>query len=168
MISKGGLRPSPAMVVAFVALFVALAGTALAVGSRVPGKNGVKSSDIAPKNVKTSDLRNEAVTGSKLAANAVTGANVAPDALTGANIDYGIHKVSVGNTEGTAGATATCPANEIAIGGGSDSFDPPDTGALQTNTPTPFAGQTATGWQVIYESTANAGEIFVFAICMPA
>jgi hypothetical protein len=71
------------------------------------------------------------------------------------------------NAEGAAGATPTCPANEIAIGGGSDTFDTADSGALLTNTPTPFHGETATGWQVIYESGANAGEIAVFAICMP-
>ena len=158
MSSKGGgLRPSPAMAVAFVALFVALAGTVIAAGSKVPGTNGVKSSDIAPKNVKGSDIRDEAVTGSK----------VAPDALTGSDIDYGIHKVTATSADNTAGATATCPADEIAIGGGSDSFDPVDTGAVTTNTPTPAVGDTPTGWQALYESTANAGDIAVYVICIP-
>jgi hypothetical protein len=198
MIGKGGgLRPSPAMVIAFIALFVALAGTAFSVGSRVPGKNGVKSSDIAPKAVKTSDLGGaavtsnklaasaataaklaanavtgeklaaNAVTGEKLAANAVTGEKVAADALTGANISYGSHVVTGNNPEGADGATATCPAGEIATGGGADSADPADTGALLTSTPQPITGA-ATSWRVFYESTANAGDIFVFAICMPA
>jgi hypothetical protein len=176
MIGKGRrLRLSPAMVVAFVALFVALAGTAFSVGSRVPGKNGVKSSDIAPKAVKKSDLGNVAVTGEKLAANAVTGEKlaadavtgekVAPDALTGANINYGVHFVTGSNPEGADGATATCPSGEIVIGGGSDSFDPADTGALLTSQPLTLP--TATAWRVFFQSTANAGDIQAYAACIP-
>ena len=50
-------RPSPSMLVAIVALFAALGGTAIA----LPGRNTVKSADIAPKNVKQSDLGSNAV-----------------------------------------------------------------------------------------------------------
>ena len=169
MLSKGRwLRPSPAMVVAFVALFVALAGTAWSVGSRVPGKNGVKTSDIAPKNVRTSDLGNAAVTGKKVAADAVTGKKVAADALTGADIIYGSHVVLATNSEGADGALAQCPAGEIVTGGGADSFDPGDTGALLTSKPgLSVIGQPANSWQVFYESTANAEEIAALAVCMP-
>src|SRR5436190_3761945 len=164
MLSKGRwLRPSPAMVVAFVALFVALAGTAWSVGSRVPGKNGVKSSDIAPKAVKTSDLGDASVTGRKLSANAVTGKKVAADALTGADINYGSYVVTQNNSEGTDGALAQCPAGEIVTGGGADSFDAADTGALLTSKPVPsVVGQPASSWQVFYSSTANAGDFAAF------
>ena len=166
MIGKGRrLRPSPAMVVAFVALFVALAGTAFSVGSRVPGKNGVKSSDIAPKAVQTSDLGDAAVTGDKLAAAAVTGDKVAADTLTGANITYGVHFVTGSNPEGADGATATCPSGEIVIGGGSDSNDPADTGAVLTSQPLTLP--TASAWRVFFQSTANAGDIDAYAACMP-
>ena len=51
-------RPSPAMAVAIVALIAALAGSALA----LPGRNSVKSNDIAPRNVRGSDLAPRAVT----------------------------------------------------------------------------------------------------------
>jgi hypothetical protein len=188
MLSKGRrLRPSPAMVVAFIALFAALAGTALSVGSRVPGKNGVKTSDVAPKAVKAGKLAGgavtepklagnavtagklaaNAVTSQKLAANAVTGEKVAADSLTGADINYGSHVVTANNPEGADGAEASCPAGEIATGGGADSADPADTGALLTSIPEPNTGQ-AIRWQVFYESTANAGDITAYAICMPA
>ena len=180
------LRPSAATVVAFVALFVALAGTAFSVGSKVPGKNGVKSSDIAPGNVKTNDLADgavttpklaadavtdsklagNAVTSGKLAANAVTGAKVGDDALSGADIAYGTHVVS-GSSTGGDGARADCPAGEIAVGGGADSADVADTGAVVSSFPMPISGQ-ATSWQVFYESTATAGDITAYAICMPA
>lgn len=178
MIRKGGrLRPSPAMVVACVALFVALAGTAFSVGSKVPGKNGVKSSDIAPKAVKTGDLGDGAVTSAKLgdgavtngklAADAVTGEKVAPNALSGGDINYGSQIVRQLNLEGASGVTVTCPAGQIATGGGTDSFDAADTGALLTTTPLPSIGQPATAWQAFYQSPANAGEIAAYAICMP-
>jgi hypothetical protein len=168
MISKGRrLRPSPAMVVAFVALFVALAGTAFSAGSKVPGKNGVKSSDIAPKAVKTSDLGTEAVTGEKVAANAVTGDKVSPDSLTGGDISYGSHVVTGTNIEGSPGALASCPAGEIATGGGAESRDFVDTGALMLSRPQQQSGP-ATAWLVGYDTFANAGEIVAYAICTPA
>jgi hypothetical protein len=137
-------RPSPAIVVAVVALVAAVAGTAIAgPGASTSALNKAKVKRIANKQI---DKRLP---------------------LTGADIDYGIHKVTVLNTAGTAGATASCPDGEIAISGGSDTFDPPDTGPLQTNTPTPFVGETANGWQVLYESTADQGDIAAFAMCMP-
>jgi hypothetical protein len=49
--------PSPAMVVAIVALIAALAGSAVA----LKGKNSVKSNDIAPGAVKGPDIHNKAV-----------------------------------------------------------------------------------------------------------
>lgn len=181
-----GLKPSPALVVAFVALFVAMVGTAFSVGSKVPGKNGVKSSDIAPRNVKTGDIRDAAVTsakladgavvtdklaansvtGGKLAANSVTGDKVAADSLTGADISYGSHVVFASNANGADGAEASCPAGEIATGGGADSADNLDTGPLMSSFPEPATGQ-ATRWQVFYDETASAGDITAFVICMP-
>jgi hypothetical protein len=51
------LRPSPALVVAVIALVAALGGAAVA----LPGRNSVKSNDIAPKNVKLGDIARRAV-----------------------------------------------------------------------------------------------------------
>ena len=45
-------RPSPAMIVAVIALVAALGGVAVA----LPGRNSVKSKDIAPHAVKRSDI----------------------------------------------------------------------------------------------------------------
>src|SRR5919198_5859662 len=85
-------RPSPAMIVAFVALCVALAGTATA----LPGRNKVRSddiargavhaSDIAAKAVRTNHIKARSVTRSKIANRAINSALVGTDALTGANI----------------------------------------------------------------------------------
>ena len=55
-------RPSPALIVAMVALIAAVSGTALA----LPGKNSVKSNDIAPGGVKGTDIANGAIKPHKL------------------------------------------------------------------------------------------------------
>ena len=85
-------RPSPSMIVAFVALCVALAGTA----SALPGKSRVKKDDIAraavrsqhiySNAVRTKHIRARNVTRSKIARRAINSDLVGQDALTGANI----------------------------------------------------------------------------------
>jgi hypothetical protein len=50
-------RPSPAMIVAIIALVLALGGVAVA----LPGRNSVKSKDIAPHAVKLGDIARGAV-----------------------------------------------------------------------------------------------------------
>ena len=85
-------RPSPAMVVALVALSVALAGTA----SALPGHNRVKRDDIARNAVQSSDIRKDAirtrhikkhqVTRSRIAKRSIDSALVADDSLTGADV----------------------------------------------------------------------------------
>jgi hypothetical protein len=56
---KSVRRPSPALIVAIVALVAALAGSAIA----LPGKNTVKSNDIAKNAVGSSDIKNNKVKG---------------------------------------------------------------------------------------------------------
>jgi hypothetical protein len=66
-------RPSPALVISMIALFVALSGAAYA----AIGKNAVKSKNIARGAVKTSDLAKNAVKTAKINNRAVTGAKIA-------------------------------------------------------------------------------------------
>lgn len=83
-------RPSPALVISCLALFMVLAGgTALAAGI---AKNSVRSAQIADGTVRTVDLHDGSVTTPKigtaavgneqLAEDAVTSSKVAPDSLT--------------------------------------------------------------------------------------
>jgi hypothetical protein len=70
-------RPSPALVISLIALFVALGGTGYAALS-------------LPKNsVGTKQLKKNAVTGSKIKKNAVTSSKVKDHSLTGADINLG-------------------------------------------------------------------------------
>jgi len=82
-------RPSPALAISCVALFLALTGSALAVGL---AKNSVRSPQIVDGAVRGVDLRDNAVSSQKIAPdavgneeigeNAVESPEVAPDTLT--------------------------------------------------------------------------------------
>jgi len=82
-------RPSPALVISCLALFLALTGSAFAVGI---AKNSVRSAQIVDGTVRTIDLRDNSVNAPKIAPaavgneeiaeNAVESPEVAPDSLT--------------------------------------------------------------------------------------
>jgi hypothetical protein len=86
-------RPSPALIISCVALFLALTGSALAVGI---AKNSVRSAQIVDGTVRTVDLRDNAVDSQKIAPdavgsegiaeNAVESPEVAPESLTAADL----------------------------------------------------------------------------------
>jgi len=92
-------RLSPALVISCVALFLALTGSALAVGI---AKNSVRSAQIVDGSVRTVDLRDNSVNGLKIAPDAVgaeeivesavASSEVAPDSLT--NQDLGAASVT--------------------------------------------------------------------------
>ncbi len=111
-------RPSPAMVVALIALFVAMGGTATA----LQGRNTVFSDDITNGEVKSPDIRTGHVRSPDISNNngvrstdvrddtltdgGLQGVDIAPDALTGADID-----------ESTFRTTPTGPAGGQLEGG---------------------------------------------------
>lgn len=68
-LNKRALRPTPALVVAFVALFAAMGGI---------GYSAVK---LSPSSVKTKNIKTAAVTTDKIADGAVTTPKLAPDAV---------------------------------------------------------------------------------------
>jgi len=86
-------RPSPALVIACIALFAALTGSAIAAGV---GKNTVRSPQIVDGTVRTIDLRDNAVAAGKvapdaidtteIAENGVDSSDVAPDTLTAGDL----------------------------------------------------------------------------------
>jgi len=86
-------RPSPALVIACIALFAALTGSAIAAGV---GKNTVRSPQIVNGTIRTVDLRDNAVAAGKIAPdavdtteiaeNGVDSSDVAPETLTAADL----------------------------------------------------------------------------------
>jgi hypothetical protein len=107
-------RPSPALVIACIALFAALTGSALAAGL---AKNTVRSPQIVDGTIRTVDLRDNAVAAGKIAPNAVDtteiaengveSSDVAPDSLTAADLGPN----SVGSSEV---ADQSLTANDLA------------------------------------------------------
>jgi hypothetical protein len=113
-------RPSPSMIVALVALFVALAGTATA----LPGRARVKKDDISRAAVRSvhiksrailsKHIKSRAVTRSKIAKRAISSSEVGQDALTGTNIV----ESSLGTVPTASNATnATNAGNAATVNG---------------------------------------------------
>src|SRR6478672_4317633 len=98
-------RPTPAMVIAVIALVIAMAGTAMAV-------------KLKPHSVGSRQIQSKAVTGNKFADGAVTGDKVAKNTLTGKNFNLdamgtvpsATHADHIDNAAALSGHSAACPA----------------------------------------------------------
>ena len=161
--------PSPAMVIACIALTVALAGTSYA-AIRLPANS-----------VGTAQLKKGAVTGAKVKKNSITGTQIrettlerVPKALQADSADSADTAAALGRIDyvsatvalpaGGATATrgvATCPPTDFATGGGAKMADP-NNGFLIDSNP---AGKTS--WEATsYSNTAQSMTVYV--ICTPA
>jgi hypothetical protein len=82
-----GRRPSPALIVAVVALIAAVTGTAVALpGKRAVDKNDlrknvVRSWNVKPETLKAADVKDESLGGSELGADSVAGSDVDESSL---------------------------------------------------------------------------------------
>jgi hypothetical protein len=84
-------RPSPALVISLIALFVSLSGVSYGVAtgfidSRELKNNQVRSIDLRNNDVRTRDLRNNEVRGRDIRNSTVQGRDVALNTLTGADV----------------------------------------------------------------------------------
>ena len=100
MLNRLKTLPSPALVIAFIALVAAL-GTGSAVA--LVGKNTVAADDIKKNAVRASEIKKNAVGASEIKSGAVRSSEVQNDSLTGADIDEST--LSVGGGGGGGGAT---------------------------------------------------------------
>lgn len=143
LLSRLGIRrPSPAIVVAGIALFVALTGTGIAAVAALP-VNSVGTAQIRANAVTTPKIKNNAVSGAKIARNAITSAKVLDKSLTSADFADGQIPAGPQGPAGPAGApgvsgyqlvsvesptdsnptkqiTASCPSGKKVLGGGID------------------------------------------------
>jgi hypothetical protein len=110
-----GSRPSPAMVVALVALFAALGGTATA----LRGKNSVRSDDIAPRAVKAPDIAPGAVDPFKPNLTKVSSAQGQVSTTSNTPVDLGGPTVTVKVPRGAL-AAVYAEADMLVSGGGAD------------------------------------------------
>ena len=97
MLKRLKTLPSPALVIAFIALVAAL-GTGSAVA--LVGKNTVAADDIKKNAVRASEIKKNAVGASEIKSGAVRSSEVQNDSLTGADIDEGSLNVGGGGGGG--------------------------------------------------------------------
>jgi hypothetical protein len=113
--NSGIRRPSASLVVSFIALAIAISGTAVA----LPGKNKVETDDIEKRAVTSKKLGNKAVTTKKLQNLAVTGAKVADNSIGDTKLAevevIGDSYIRATATDGADEAAARAAAPEIAL-----------------------------------------------------
>lgn len=114
MLNRLKTLPSPALVIAFIALVAAL-GTGSAVA--LSGKNTVAADDIKKNAVGASEIKANAVRSSEVRSNAIGSSEVRNDSLTGADINESTLNVGGGGGGGSTGPsivsfTARLAANE--------------------------------------------------------
>lgn len=135
--------PSHNTVIAYLALFVALGGTAFA-ASQLP-KNSVGTKQLKSNAVTTAKIKNGAVTGAKIADSTVTGANVAESTLG--------RVPSAGTAE--SAATAAHAANATKAGHASTAGDASSLGGIPSSgflrTSDVFFGSSTT--KITFEAT---------------
>ena len=125
----GRLRPTPAMVVALIALFVAMGGIGYAaakIGSKDIKVNAVKSRHIANGAVTKKAIHKGAVVGVKIANGTVTGRKLASNSIRASKLAGtvdGLNSVNV-PANATASTTVTCPAGGQALSGGFSTLSP--------------------------------------------
>jgi hypothetical protein len=119
--------PSHNTVIAYLALFVALGGSAYAV-TQLP-KNSVGTKQLKPNAVTAAKLKNGAVTGAKIGTDAVTGANLDESTLGRVPSAASAERATTADRAATAenAANAANAANANALGG------VPGSGFLRTN-----------------------------------
>jgi hypothetical protein len=106
-------RPSPALVVAFIALLVALGGTSFA-AFNLP-KNSVGTKQLKNKAVTTKKIKNGAVTASKINTSGLTVPNAvhASSADAAVNATNATNATNAGNATTVNGRTVGCGAGTV-------------------------------------------------------
>jgi hypothetical protein len=84
-----GARPSPALMISLVALFVSLGGVGYAaatIGSSQITNNSVRGKDIRNSTITGKDVKNSGLTGSDVKNSGLTGSDVKNSSLTGSDV----------------------------------------------------------------------------------
>ena len=175
------VRQSPTMVVAMLALFVALTGTAVATTSALITGNQIKNSSITGADIKNKSLTPKDFKGSVRGARGTAGAQGAqglpgaqgPQGLQGeagaTNVTVRYIDRNIPATGSVLGQVASCAAGERAVAGGYSIFGiNVSTVHVGESRPNPATqGAVPTGWSTwVYNPTAiAAGDIRIYVLC---
>jgi hypothetical protein len=119
-------RPSPALVIACVALFVSLGGVSYGVAtgfidSREIQNNTVRSKDVRNSTLRTEDIRNNEVRGFDIRNSSIQGRDVAFNTLTGADIEESnlgkVPSATAADSAATLPSLKTFATTPLAYGG---------------------------------------------------
>lgn len=173
MIKRMKGRLTFANVMSVIAVFLALGGTAYALG-----RNSVGSKQIKKNAVTSVKIKNGAVTSSKLGAGAVGTGSIATGSVGGSNlgtVDTHVTSTPLPADGSLQRAVATCAAGEKLIGGGaSDGITAPQI-TIQGNRPShadtspPNDGEAFDSWEAsaINSSGGPSGStIIAWAVCL--
>jgi hypothetical protein len=112
-----GARPSPALVISLVALFVSLGGVGYAaatIGSAQIKNNSIRGKDIRNSTITGKDVKNSGLTGSDIKNSSLGGSDVKNNNLTGSDI----LESSLGTVPNALNATTAANAGNAASVGG--------------------------------------------------
>lgn len=168
------LKPSPAMVVALLALVFAMTGTGLAarayvITSSKQIKDGavtgadVKNSSLAGADIKNKSLSPADFNGSVQGPTGPQGVQ-GPQGAQGIPGAAGATKLTVRSSGPQMGdATASCLQGEVASGGGGYSHD----GLIAASYPFPLSGETPTEWKAeAYQTDGGTpAQIAAWVVC---
>jgi hypothetical protein len=108
-------RPSASLVISFIALAIAISGTAVA----LPGKNKVETNDLEKNAVTSKKIKKNAVTTKKVKDLAITAEKIADDSIGDGKLNeievLGGSYIRAAATDGADAATALAAAPEIAL-----------------------------------------------------
>lgn len=156
-------RPSPAMVVACIALIVALGGTSYA-AIKLPA-NSVGTKQLKKNAVTGAKVKNGSLAAGDFKASSLPRGPQGPQGPQGVQGPPGttpVPKINVrSSAEATGSVTANCQSGEVALGGGAFSQD----GFLWDTSPDPDTG-TPTGWFAQAAlSGGGAAKVQAFVVC---
>ena len=178
-------KPSPAMVVALLALVVATGGSSYAAGVRL-SRNTVLSDNIKNGEVKRSDLAKDAVASPQVADGSLLAVDFKSGELKtgpqgpqgvagpqGPKGDTGISTLAVRAASGTGTVTASCQPGERATGGGAHSVEGVIVGsapvadplAFFAKGPVPYQGYTPTSWTARAQKGSADADVTAWVVC---
>jgi len=148
MTKKNTFRPSPALVIACIALFAALTGSAIAAGV---GKNTVRSPQIVDGTIRTVDLRDNAVAAGKIAPDAVDTTEIAENGVDSS--DVAAETLTAGDL-GAASVTSSEVADQSLT---ANDLGPDSVGSSELQAGSVRAAELAPITAVSNSTTINAG-----------
>ena len=178
--------PSPALVIALIALFVSLGGVSYglargSVGTRAIKNNSVRSTDIKNNNVRSKDIRNKTLRGRDVFADTLGGREInestlninTPTVGAGGLKNVVVRYSTVPLPDGaSASAEVGCNSGEKLLGGGGSvgAFGAYNWLSSRPTTATggglPTNGSTLTRWRTSALNGAGATTITAWASCL--